>query len=185
MLCLCWHVSRFDHLLVSSPLFRLTFLVARWAAGHRSMRTVTNYFLLNLSIADLLMSSLNCVFNFIFMLNSDWPFGSIYCTINNFVANVTVSTSVFTLVAISFDRWDYFVWVPAATRLNLSASKFTYIYIYTFLQIHSHCTSAEASHVTPQGALYPGAHLGSQLCSLRTVSALLQHHDKAVSKLPE
>jgi len=68
------------------------------------MRTVTNYFLLNLSIADLLMSSLNCVFNFIFMLNSDWPFGSIYCTINNFVANVTVSTSVFTLVAISFDR---------------------------------------------------------------------------------
>ncbi|EDW80958.1 uncharacterized protein Dwil_GK11283 [Drosophila willistoni] len=73
--------------------------------GHRSMRTVTNYFLLNLSIADLLMSSLNCVFNFIFMVNSDWPFGSIYCTINNFVANVTVSTSVFTLVAISFDRY--------------------------------------------------------------------------------
>ncbi|XP_036318266.1 tachykinin-like peptides receptor 86C [Rhagoletis pomonella] len=73
--------------------------------GHRSMRTVTNYFLLNLSIADLLMSSLNCVFNFIFMLNSDWPFGSIYCTINNFMANVTVSTSVFTLVAISLDRY--------------------------------------------------------------------------------
>lgn len=72
--------------------------------GHRSMRTATNYFLLNLSIADLLMSSLNCMFNFIFMLNSDWPFGTIYCTINNFMANVTVSTSVFTLVAISFDR---------------------------------------------------------------------------------
>ncbi|KAI8129157.1 Tachykinin-like peptides receptor 86C [Lucilia cuprina] len=73
--------------------------------GHRSMRTATNYFLLNLSIADLLMSSLNCMFNFIFMLNSDWPFGTIYCTINNFMANVTVSTSVFTLVAISFDRY--------------------------------------------------------------------------------
>ncbi|KAI9580786.1 hypothetical protein GQX74_013287 [Glossina fuscipes] len=73
--------------------------------GHRSMRTVTNYFLLNLSIADLLMSSLNCIFNFIFMLNSDWPFGAFYCTVNNFMANVTVSTSVFTLVAISFDRY--------------------------------------------------------------------------------
>ncbi|XP_073831176.1 tachykinin-like receptor at 86C [Musca autumnalis] len=73
--------------------------------GHRSMRTATNYFLLNLSIADLLMSSLNCIFNFIFMVNSDWPFGTIYCTINNFMANVTVSTSVFTLVAISFDRY--------------------------------------------------------------------------------
>uniref|UniRef100_A0A182XW37 G-protein coupled receptors family 1 profile domain-containing protein n=1 Tax=Anopheles stephensi TaxID=30069 RepID=A0A182XW37_ANOST len=72
--------------------------------AHRRMRTVTNYFLLNLSVADLLMSSLNCSFNFIFMLNSDWPFGSVYCTINNFMANMSVASSVFTLVAISFDR---------------------------------------------------------------------------------
>lgn len=69
------------------------------------MRTITNYFLLNLSVADLLMSSLNCMFNFIYMLNSDWPFGSIYCSVNNFMGNVTVATSVFTLVAISFDRY--------------------------------------------------------------------------------
>ncbi|XP_049537972.1 tachykinin-like peptides receptor 86C [Anopheles darlingi] len=73
--------------------------------AHRRMRTVTNYFLLNLSVADLLMSSLNCSFNFIFMLNSDWPFGSVYCTINNFMANMSVASSVFTLVAISFDRY--------------------------------------------------------------------------------
>uniref|UniRef100_A0A182P264 G-protein coupled receptors family 1 profile domain-containing protein n=1 Tax=Anopheles epiroticus TaxID=199890 RepID=A0A182P264_9DIPT len=74
------------------------------SSSHRRMRTVTNYFLLNLSVADLLMSSLNCSFNFIFMLNSDWPFGSVYCTINNFMANMSVASSVFTLVAISFDR---------------------------------------------------------------------------------
>ncbi|KAL9693792.1 hypothetical protein quinque_013077 [Culex quinquefasciatus] len=72
--------------------------------AHRRMRTVTNYFLLNLSVADLLMSSLNCSFNFIFMLNSDWPFGAVYCTINNFMANMSVASSVFTLVAISLDR---------------------------------------------------------------------------------
>lgn len=69
------------------------------------MRTVTNYYLLNLSVADLLMSSLNCVFNFIFLLNNDWPFGSFYCTVNNFIANLSVASSVFTLVAISLDRW--------------------------------------------------------------------------------
>lgn len=73
-------------------------------SAHREMRTITNYFLLNLSIADLSMSSLNCMFNFIYMLNSDWPFGSFYCRVNNFMGNVTVATSVFTLVAISFDR---------------------------------------------------------------------------------
>lgn len=95
------------------------------------MRTSTNYFLLNLSIADLLMSSLNCVFNFIFMLNSDWPFGSIYCTINNFMATVTVSTSVFTLVAISVDRyvsllrrlsilWEIWTrWISFGTKIML------------------------------------------------------------------
>uniref|UniRef100_A0A336K3G4 CSON002393 protein n=1 Tax=Culicoides sonorensis TaxID=179676 RepID=A0A336K3G4_CULSO len=73
--------------------------------AHRRMRTVTNYFLLNLSLADLLMSTLNCVFNFIFMLNSDWPFGAIYCTINNFIANVSVASSVFTLCVITLDRY--------------------------------------------------------------------------------
>ncbi|XP_012287192.2 tachykinin-like peptides receptor 86C [Orussus abietinus] len=73
--------------------------------AHRRMRTVTNYFLVNLSLADLMMTLLNGVFNFIFMLNSDWPFGTVYCTVNNFVANVSVASSVFTLVAISFDRY--------------------------------------------------------------------------------
>lgn len=69
------------------------------------MRTVTNYYLLNLSVADLLMSSMNCVFNFIFLLNNDWPFGALYCTVNNFIANLSVASSVFTLVAISMDRY--------------------------------------------------------------------------------
>lgn len=81
-------------------------IIVMWIVlAHRRMRTVTNYFLVNLSVADLMMSVLNCVFNFIFMLNSDWPFGSVYCTISNFVANVTVASSVFTLVVTSFDRY--------------------------------------------------------------------------------
>lgn len=75
------------------------------STAHREMRTTTNYYLLNLSVADLLMSALNCAFNFIYMLFSDWPFGSVYCTVNNFMGNVTVATSVFTLVAISFNRY--------------------------------------------------------------------------------
>ena len=33
------------------------------------MKTVTNYFLVNLSLVDLTMSLFNCVFNFIFMIN--------------------------------------------------------------------------------------------------------------------
>ncbi|XP_035731002.1 tachykinin-like peptides receptor 86C [Vespa mandarinia] len=81
-------------------------IIVMWIVlAHRRMRTVTNYFLVNLSLADLMMSLLNCAFNFIFLLNSSWPFGAIYCIINNFVAHVTVASSVFTLVVISFDRY--------------------------------------------------------------------------------
>ena len=36
------------------------------------MWTVTNYFLVNLSVSDLLLAVLNCGFNFVYMLNTDW-----------------------------------------------------------------------------------------------------------------
>ncbi|XP_078047006.1 tachykinin-like peptides receptor 86C isoform X2 [Augochlora pura] len=82
-------------------------IIVMWIVlAHRRMRTVTNYFLVNLSVADLMMSLLNCAFNFTFLLNANWPFGVVYCTINNFVAHLTVASSVFTLVVISFDRYS-------------------------------------------------------------------------------
>ncbi|KAL2728923.1 tachykinin-like peptides receptor 86C isoform X1 [Vespula squamosa] len=81
-------------------------LIVIWIVlAHRRMRTMTNYFLVNLSVADLLMSLFNCVFNVIFLLNSSWPFGSTYCTINNFIAHMTVGSSAFSLVIIALDRY--------------------------------------------------------------------------------
>ncbi|XP_063873601.1 LOW QUALITY PROTEIN: tachykinin-like peptides receptor 86C [Scylla paramamosain] len=90
--------------------------------AHRRMRTVTNYFLLNLSAADLFMSVLNCMFNFIYMLHSDWPFGAVYCTISNFMANVTISASVFTLMALSFDRFIAIV-RPLEPRMSKTVAR--------------------------------------------------------------
>ncbi|RWS25858.1 tachykinin-like peptides receptor 86C [Leptotrombidium deliense] len=72
--------------------------------AHRRMRTVTNLFLLNLAIADLMMALFNASFNFVYMLNSHWPFGAFYCTVNNMLANLTVFASVFTITAMSIDR---------------------------------------------------------------------------------
>ena len=56
-----------------------------------------------------MVSTLNVVFNFIYMLNSDWPFGQFYCKISNFIAIVSVAASVFTLMAISIDRSVIFI----------------------------------------------------------------------------
>ncbi|RWS03431.1 tachykinin-like peptides receptor 86C, partial [Dinothrombium tinctorium] len=69
----------------------------------KNMRTKTNLFFLNLSVADLMMATLNAMFNFIYMLNSNWIFGYTYCKISNFAANLTVSASVFTITATSID----------------------------------------------------------------------------------
>ncbi|CAB3368305.1 Hypothetical predicted protein [Cloeon dipterum] len=97
--------------------------------AHRRMRSVTNYFLVNLSVSDLLMALLNCIFNFIYMIDSDWPFGATYCTVNNFVANVTVAASVFTLVAISFDRYVAIV-KPLKRRMRKRWALFTVLSIW-------------------------------------------------------
>ncbi|XP_075210909.1 tachykinin-like receptor at 86C [Lycorma delicatula] len=97
--------------------------------AHPRMRTVTNYFLMNLSVADLLMSSLNCIFNFIFMLNAHWPFGSAYCILNNFIANVTVASSVFTLVAISIDRYVAIVH-PLRHRISRKRASFVLVIVW-------------------------------------------------------
>jgi tachykinin receptor 3 len=71
---------------------------------HRRMRTVTNYFLVNLAVADALMSIFNTMFNFVFMLYSDWPFGRTYCKFTQFIAPCTIAASVFTFIAIAIDR---------------------------------------------------------------------------------
>lgn len=71
---------------------------------HKRMRSVTNIFLVNLSIADTMVSLLNVTFNFYYMLHSHWTFGNLYCKVSQFIAVLTICASVFTLMAISIDR---------------------------------------------------------------------------------
>ncbi|CAH1379658.1 hypothetical protein MTP99_003464 [Tenebrio molitor] len=81
-------------------------LIVIWIVfSHKRMRTVTNYFLLNLSVADTMVSTLNVTFNFVYMLNSHWPFGELYCKISQFIAVLSVCASVFSLMSISIDRY--------------------------------------------------------------------------------
>lgn len=80
-------------------------LIVIWIVlANKRMRTVTNYFLVNLSVADAMVSTLNVTFNYTYMLNSHWPFGTTYCKISQFVAVLSICASVFTLMAISIDR---------------------------------------------------------------------------------
>ncbi|RWS07701.1 tachykinin-like peptides receptor 86C, partial [Dinothrombium tinctorium] len=71
--------------------------------AHKKMRTKTNIFLLNLSISDLMMATMNALFNFVFMIKSHWPFGLAYCTVSNFASYLANGLSVFTITATSID----------------------------------------------------------------------------------
>lgn len=80
-------------------------LIVIWIVlAHKRMRTVTNFFLVNLAIADALISVLNTLFNFVYMLYSDWPFGRNYCKFVHFISPCAICASVFTFVAIAVDR---------------------------------------------------------------------------------
>nr|XP_015837848.1 PREDICTED: tachykinin-like peptides receptor 86C isoform X2 [Tribolium castaneum] len=59
----------------------------------------------------------------------DWPFGSLYCIISNFIANATVAASVFTLTGISCDRYLAIVH-PLQPRMSKRASLITITFIW-------------------------------------------------------
>ncbi|KAH7645920.1 tachykinin-like peptides receptor 86c [Dermatophagoides farinae] len=68
------------------------------------MRNIMNQYLMNLTLSDFLSVTFNASFNFVFMLHQHWPFGKIYCIANNFIANLTIVSSVSTMMLISIDR---------------------------------------------------------------------------------
>ena len=73
--------------------------------GHKHMWSVPNAFIVNISISDFLMTVFNCIFNYIYMRDRDWIFSDAYCVFNNFIAICTVAASVFSLSAMSINRY--------------------------------------------------------------------------------
>ncbi|KAM7419331.1 hypothetical protein PAMA_016446 [Pampus argenteus] len=55
-------------------------LIVIWIIlAHKRMRTVTNYFLLNLAFSDVSMAAFNTLINFIYAAHGEWYFGEVYC----------------------------------------------------------------------------------------------------------
>lgn len=82
------------------------------------MRTVTNFFIANLAIGDILMSFFCIPFSFVslFVLQY-WPFGAVLCRVVNYSQAVSVLVSAYTLVAISIDRYIAIMW-PLKPRIT-------------------------------------------------------------------
>ncbi|OWF48288.1 probable G-protein coupled receptor 83 [Mizuhopecten yessoensis] len=71
---------------------------------NRRMYTVTNFFIANMAMSDLLLTLFNVPFNIAKHLLDNWPFGDVLCHFVNFSLMVSVYVSTFTLTAIALDR---------------------------------------------------------------------------------
>ncbi|XP_077099582.1 neuropeptide FF receptor 1 like 1 [Siphateles boraxobius] len=96
---------------------------------NRNMRSVTNLFILNLAISDLLVGVFCVPTTLIDSLISGWPFGQVTCTLSNLIQGMSVSASVFTLVAIAVDRFTGIVF-PFHHRLRPVTALFAIIFIW-------------------------------------------------------
>ena len=79
-------------------------LVCHVIFSRRRMRTVTNIFIANLAVSDLLLVVLNVPFNIAKFLMNDWLFGNAMCVIMNMSLITSVYASTFTLTVIALDR---------------------------------------------------------------------------------
>ncbi|XP_034156854.1 G-protein coupled receptor 83 [Pangasianodon hypophthalmus] len=70
----------------------------------KRMHSVTGVFIMNLAIADILITLLNTPFTLVRFIYSTWVFGKAMCHVSRFAQYCSVHVSVFTLVAIAIDR---------------------------------------------------------------------------------
>jgi leucokinin receptor len=72
---------------------------------NQSMRTVTNFYIANLSFADVVIGVLGIPFQFQAALLQRWDLPHFLCPVAPFVKELTVNVSIMTLAVISIDRY--------------------------------------------------------------------------------
>lgn len=81
------------------------FLVLLVVYRNQSMRTVTDYCIVNLAIADILVICICLPPTVIWDVTKNWYLGNAMCKIVLYFQDVSVSVSVYSLTFISLDRW--------------------------------------------------------------------------------
>ncbi|NXV81613.1 NK1R protein, partial [Atlantisia rogersi] len=98
-------------------------VVVMWIIlAHKRMRTVTNYFLVNLAFAEASMSAFNTVVNFTYAVHNEWYYGLLYCKFHNFFPIAAVFASIYSMTAIALDRYMAIIH-PLQPRLSATATK--------------------------------------------------------------
>lgn len=71
----------------------------------KNLHTVTNFFIVNLAVADLLVNTLCLPFTLMYTLHGEWKFGWALCFILPYAQGLAVHVSTITLNVIAMDRY--------------------------------------------------------------------------------
>ncbi|XP_014475319.1 PREDICTED: gastrin-releasing peptide receptor-like [Dinoponera quadriceps] len=87
---------------------------------HANMRNVPNTYVLSLALGDLLLIVISVPFTAIVYILDSWPFGLLLCKLGECVKDISIGVSVFTLTALSADR--FFAIVDPMRKLHVTGS---------------------------------------------------------------
>lgn len=105
-------------------------LVCTVILRRKKMKTVTNYFILNLAMSDLTLTCICIPFDIpVQELHHSWPYGSILCKILYPMQTYLLFTSVFTLTAVSLARQRAIVY-PMKKQLTKAGAKIVIVGIW-------------------------------------------------------
>ncbi|KAJ2940889.1 hypothetical protein O0L34_g10148 [Tuta absoluta] len=93
------------------------------------MRTVTNYFIVNLAIADFMVLLFCLPPTVLWDVTETWFLGDTLCKVLLYFQSVSVSVSVLTLTFISVDRWYAICW-PLKFKSTTSRAKTAMFFIW-------------------------------------------------------
>lgn len=106
-------------------------LVCYIVYSNKAMQTVTNLFITNLALSDILLCSLCVPFTPLYTFIGKWIFGRVICHLVPYAQATSVYVSTLTLTAIAIDR--YFVILhPLRQRMKLSTCFFILLGIWVF-----------------------------------------------------
>ena len=100
-------------------------------ARNKSMHTVTNFYIANLAVADVLIGIFATPFQFQAALLQRWDLPHILCPVAPFFKEMTVNVSICTLTVISIDRY-FAVMHPLKPRCSWGVARVVMVLVWLF-----------------------------------------------------
>lgn len=97
----------------------------------RAMQTVTNLFITNLALSDILLCVLAVPFTPLYTFLGEWVFGSVICHLVSYAQGASVYISTLTLMSIAIDRFFVIIY-PFHPRMKISTCICIIIIIWVF-----------------------------------------------------